>query len=235
MAGCLAGLPAAAGAAQGILDYNRFMSEIEPLLLTREYASPAPGTTCFSCHGSSGTAAFDAFPLYEGRPRDNFVSSARAITLSEPDTSLLLLKPLDVAAGGVPHGLFGNDAGKQFANTTSDTAYITIRNWILDAVRASVGARITRTEPYPNPFRFRTDIVYILTAEAQSVQVTIFTQSGFQLRRFDGPGVVGANRVTWDGRDKDNEPLPTGIYFYIVRAVFADGTATKHGKCVFTP
>jgi hypothetical protein len=224
-----------ARAAQGVLDYNVFMSTIQALLLTRQYNSPSPGTTCFSCHGSTTNAGYDAYPLYEGRPRDNFISTAREVTLSEPDTSLLLLKPLAIAAGGVPHGLFGNDAGDQFQNTTNDTAYSAIRDWILDATVSSVGARVTRTEPYPNPFRFSTNIVYILSTEARDVKVTIYTTSGHTIRSFDGTGLVGANRVTWDGRDKDDEPLPTGIYFYTVKATFPDGTAVKSGKCVYTP
>jgi hypothetical protein len=228
-------VPQAVWGAQGVLDYERFMRDIQPLLLTRQYTSPAAGTTCFSCHGSTSTAAFDAFPLFQDRPRDNFISTAREVKLDQPDTSLVLLKPLALAAGGVPHGEFGNDGGEQFQNTTTDTAYAAIRNWIVDATRSSIGARVTRTEPYPNPFRFTTEIVYILSTEAREVKVTLFTSSGHALRSFTGSGLVGANRVTWDGRDEDNEPLPTGIYFYTVKATFDDGTAVKAGKCVYTP
>ena len=230
-----AGMAVKAQAAQGVLDYDRFMREIQPLLLTQTYNSPAPGTTCFSCHGDPANAGYAGFPLYQGRPRDNFISTAREVKLDQPDVSLVLIKPLQIAAGGVPHGLTANDGGKQFQNTTSDPNYITIRNWIVDAVHSSVGARITRTEPYPNPFRFETDIVYILTATALSVKVSIYSQDGHTLRTFTGTGLVGANRVHWDGRDGDDNPLPTGLYFYNVKATFDDGTATKAGKCVYTP
>jgi len=229
------GLAAKAEAAQGILDYERFMREIQPLLITQTYNSPAPGTTCFSCHGSTSNAAFSAFPLYDGRPRDNFLSVSRVVKLDQPDTSLALLKPLAIAAGGLAHGFFGNDAGEQFQNTTNDANYIKIRNWIVDATRSSIGARITRTEPYPNPFRFHTEIVYVLTTAARSVRVTVFSQEGHTVRTFDGTTVVGANRVQWNGRDSGDEPLPTGIYFYNVKAEFEDGTAAKAGTCVYTP
>jgi flagellar hook assembly protein FlgD len=157
------------------------------------------------------------------------------VKLDQPDVSLILLKPLQVAAGGVPHGLFNNDGGKQFQNTTSDMNYIAIRDWIHDAITSTVGARITRTETYPNPFRFETDIVYILSATATGVKVTVYSQDGHTLRTFTGPGLVGANRVHWDGRDGDGDPLPTGLYFYNVKATFDNGTATKAGKCVLTP
>jgi hypothetical protein len=222
-------------AAQGILDYNRFMKDIEPLLLTKTYNSPAPGTTCISCHGDLSNPASSTFTLVVGRSRDNFINIAREIKLDQPDVSLVLLKPLQIAAGGVPHGITANDGGKQFQNTTSDQNYITIRNWIVDATRSSIGARITRTEPYPNPFRYHTDIVYILTTSARHVSVTVYSQDGHTIRSFDGPSLVGGNRVQWDGRDGAGDPVPTGIYFYNVKAEFEDGTAAKTGTCVFTP
>ena len=227
-----AGLQSARGA-QGILDYDRFMSVIQPLLLTTTYDSPAPGTTCFSCHGSTSSAAFANFPLYEGRPRDNFIETARKVKLDNPGTSLLLLAPLALTAGGTPHGN-SNQGGEQFPSTQF-AAYQTILAWIVDATKSSVGARVTRTEPYPNPFRFTTDIVYFLSTSALEVEVTLFTSSGHELLSLAGTGLVGANKVTWDGRDEKREPLPTGIYFYTVKATFEDGTAVKTGKCVYTP
>ncbi len=221
---------------QGILDYNRFMSEIEPLLLTKTYASPGPTPmTCVACHGDPMNVAFSTYPLVVGQSRANFIETARNIKLDQPDVSLLLLKPLAIAAGGLPHGLNADDGGKQFANTTTDVSYTTILNWIADASQSSVGARVIRTEPYPNPFRFSTEIVYFLTTTAQSADVTIFAEDGHQVQHFTGTTNVGANRVTWNGRDKNFEPLPTGVYFYLVKAQFEDGASTKTGRCVYTP
>lgn len=220
-------------AAEGILDYNRFMTEIEPLLLTQTYSSPGPGLmSCFDCHGQSPSAAYTAFPLLTGQSRANFTEVGRQITLSDPDTSPLLLKPLALAAGGIPHGT-GNNGGEQFP-TVLDANYQTILNWIIDATR-SRDARITQTEPHPNPFRFNTDIVYYLSTPALSVTVTLFTNDGHELIHFDGPTLVGANKVNWNGRDRDLEPMPTGIYFYAVRATFEDETVVKQGSVVYTP
>lgn len=230
------GLVMSARSQEGILDYDRFMSEIEPLLLTETYASPGPTPmTCYACHGDVNNVAFSTFPLVVGDSRANFTEAARRIKLDQPDTSLLLLKPLAIAAGGVSHGVVANDGGKQFANTTTDDAYITIANWIADATRASVGARVIRTEPYPNPFRYHTDIVYFLTTEALDVTVRIFTEGGHEVQSYDGTTNVGANRVRWDGRDKEALALPTGVYFYLVKAHFTDDTSTKTGRIVYTP
>jgi hypothetical protein len=237
MAVVLIGLNAGmAWAKQGILDYNRFMTEIEPLLLTKTYASPGPAPmTCVACHGDPTNVAFSTYPMVVGQSRANFIETARRVKLDQPDVSLVLLKPLATAAGGVSHGLSANNGGKQFANTTTDIAYQTILNWIADASKSSVGARVIRTEPYPNPFRFSTELVYFLTTEAQSVDVKVFTEGGHEVRDFTGTTNVGANRVTWNGRDENNEPLQTGVYFYLVKAHFEDGTSMKTGRCVYMP
>ena len=221
--------------AEGILDYERFRTQIEPLLLTQTYNSPSVGVTCYSCHGSTSNAGYTAFPLNLGQTRRNYIEAARQVTLDEPDTSLLLLKPLAVAAGGVPHGLLGNDGGEQFSNTTTDANYSAILDWIIDATQASQGARVSKTHPYPNPFRTKTNIVYFLTSTAEKVDVRIFTYNGTEVRQYEGTTNIGANQVEWDGRATDLEPLATGVYFYSIKARFEDGTFIKTGRCVYAP
>jgi hypothetical protein len=222
-------------AAQGILDYNRFMRDIEPIITTTTFTSPGPGAmTCVSCHGDTSNVAYSSFPIVIGQSRNNFTEVARRVQVDDPDTSLILVKPLAVAAGGVPHGLLGNDAGEQFPNT-QDRFYSTIQQWIVDATRSNVGARVSKSEAHPNPFRFYTDIVYFLTTPAIEVEVTLFAMDGHTLRRFPGTTRVGANAVRWDGRDEDLEPLPTGLYIYSIRARFEDGTYIHKGSCVYTP
>lgn len=222
--------------AEGILDYNRFMNEIEPMFLSKEYASPGPAPmSCLACHGDTSSAAFAAFPLAAGKTRENFTEIARRVELDDPDTSVILLKPLALAAGGIPHGGFGNDGGEQFVNATNDASYTAILRWIIDATVANSGARITRTEAHPNPFRFGTNIVYFLSTTALDVTITLYTASGRQIRTLEGTTRVGANEVAWNGRDEDEGTLLTGVYFYLIRARFEDGTSTLQGRCVFTP
>lgn len=221
--------------AEGILDYERFRTQIEPTLLTQTYTSPSAGVTCYSCHGSTSNAAYTAFPLVLGQTRLNYIEAARRITLDAPDTSLLLLKPLALAAGGVPHGLMGNDGGEQFANTTTDDHYALIFNWIVDATEANQGARVSKTLAYPNPFRTKTNIVYFLTTEAEHVDVRIFSYGGYEVQHFEGTTNIGANQVEWDGRASDLEPLATGVYFYSIKARFEDGTFIKTGRLVYAP
>ncbi len=228
--------PRATQAADGILDYERFMSEIEPLLTTTTYASPGPGLmSCYDCHGISSHPAFTVYPLFRGQPRRNFTETVREITIDNPDTSVLLLKPLHEAAGGIQHGTDTiKSGGRQFPNVDDDT-YQIILNWIYDATRANKGARITKTQPHPNPFRYYTDIVYFLSTPANKVTVTLYTSSGHEIQSFPGTGVVGANKIRWNGRDEVGDPMPTGVYFYSVKAQFDDGEIVSTGRCVYTP
>lgn len=226
--------PPLARSAEGILDYDEFMRTIQPYLLSTQYSSPSAGTTCLSCHGVSGSTAYISFPLVVGEPRNNFNQTVARVTLDNPDTSSLLLKPLAIAAGGVPHGLNGNDAGEQFS-TTDATAYKAILTWITNAKKASAGARITKVEPHPNPFRYSVDIVYFLSTNASDVLVSLYSEDGKFIRSFPGATLVGANKITWNGRDADDEPMPTGNYIYRVKAQFDDGTVVKNGMCVYTP
>ena len=229
-------LPHNLRAAEGILDYNRFMNEIEPLLTTKTYPSPSSVTpmSCVACHGVSTNTAYTAFPLIPGQPRANFTETAARISLSDPDESLILLKPLDLSAGGLPHGDGGSKTGGEQFRDTQDADYQTILQWILEA-KQSRSARITQTEPHPNPFRYSTEIVYYLSTRALDVEVLVFAGSGEEIRRFAGTTVVGANRVTWDGRDGEYEPVATGVYFYVVKAQFEDGLVKKNGVVIYAP
>ena len=221
-------------AQQGILDFERFKQEIEPLLSTTTYNSPSANTTCLSCHGDTSNQAYLEYPLVLGQSRDNFLETARQIELDNPAISPVLLKPLALAGGGVNHGLIANNGGEQFTNTSA-AAYQTIINWIEDATRSSIGANVSKSVPHPNPFRFSTDIVYFLTTTANKVDVILFTMDGREIQKFEGTTQVGANLVTWDGRDKDAEPLPTGVYFYAIKAQFPSGTVIHNGSVVYTP
>ena len=200
------------------------------MLLQTTYANPGPTPmTCFACHGDPTHAAFTEFPLFSDQPRRNFQESARQVEIENPPISPLLLKPLSLAAGGVVHA-----GGEQFLNSQT-SQYQTILNWVLDAKNSTIGATVSKSIPHPNPFRFFTDIVYFLTTEAKKVDLSVFAFDGKEIRKYEGTTNVGANRVRWDGRDKDNEPLQTGVYFYTVVAEFDDGTVVHKGQVVFTP
>ena len=73
-------------------------------------------------------------------------------------------------------------------------------------------------EAYPNPFNPSCTIRYDLP-EGASVSLQVFDVSGSLVRTLvDGWREPGVYREIWDGRTDDDSPLPSGIYFYHIKA-----------------
>lgn len=71
---------------------------------------------------------------------------------------------------------------------------------------------------YPNPFHAFTTIRYEL-AEATEVVLSIYNNLGQEVRILvDEHQTAGAWSVPWDGRNGNNQPVPSGIYIYHIKA-----------------
>ena len=71
---------------------------------------------------------------------------------------------------------------------------------------------------YPNPFNPETWIPYRLF-ESTDVQIAIYSQTGALIRDFNlGHQAHGEKTLYWDGKNRDGEPVASGIYFYQFRA-----------------
>jgi len=67
---------------------------------------------------------------------------------------------------------------------------------------------------YPNPLRAEATIVVNLPKGSnEEVMITIFDINGRHVRNWLLTGSEGAIRLTWDMRDLNSNPVPTGIYF----------------------
>jgi flagellar hook assembly protein FlgD len=69
---------------------------------------------------------------------------------------------------------------------------------------------------YPNPFNPRTTIELTIPGSGlESVSVAIYDPSGRRVTTlFEGKLPAGTrNGLSWDGRDAQGRPLPSGIYF----------------------
>jgi hypothetical protein len=74
------------------------------------------------------------------------------------------------------------------------------------------------TGHYPNPFSGTTTIEFA-TSRSQPVEVAVFNVAGRRVATLvNGRMPDGASRVTWDGRDDDNRPVSSGVYFCRLRA-----------------
>lgn len=102
-------------------DFALFQSAVEPVL--QRHGCDAGG----DCHGGGPRGALELSPAGAKDMRFDFDQVSLQVNPARPDSSLILTKPLALAAGGVPHGV------KPFAST-SDSDYVAIRDWILDGV-----------------------------------------------------------------------------------------------------
>ena len=77
------------------------------------------------------------------------------------------------------------------------------------------------SQNYPNPFNPTTWITFGIPARAGEVEVglEIFTIAGRLVRSLvQNKLSPGSHRVQWDGRDNAGASVPTGVYFYRIRA-----------------
>jgi hypothetical protein len=78
---------------------------------------------------------------------------------------------------------------------------------------------------YPNPFNPATLIRYELP-KAGHVSLIIYNSLGQEVRRLvDKQQAAGYHDVTWNGRDQNGKPVPSGVYHY--RLQVGDFVAAK--------
>jgi hypothetical protein len=78
---------------------------------------------------------------------------------------------------------------------------------------------------YPNPFNPSTSIAFDLPQRSH-VTIDIFNLMGQEVARLvDEEYPAGSHTVTWNGMSSDGQSVPTGIYFYRLKA--GDFIATK--------
>ncbi|MCG9128283.1 T9SS type A sorting domain-containing protein [Candidatus Poribacteria bacterium] len=82
---------------------------------------------------------------------------------------------------------------------------------------------IREVHNYPNPLKKETTFTYILSLEADEVQITIYTASGRRIQVLKDISMKeGYNEVEWNAQDAEGNPLANGVYFYKIRAVLED-------------
>jgi hypothetical protein len=87
-----------------------------------------------------------------------------------------------------------------------------------DAADGTSGASSDRILAFPNPSRGAAILSYQM-ARAEVGEIGVYTPEGRRLRTLvSGPLGMGRHEVAWDGRDETGAPVPSGIYFYLLRA-----------------
>lgn len=71
---------------------------------------------------------------------------------------------------------------------------------------------------YPNPFNPETTIEYELPEKA-NVQINIFNGIGQLVKTFTpGSQPPGQHRLVWNGKNDKDQSLPSGLYYYQIKA-----------------
>jgi hypothetical protein len=98
---------------------------------------------------------------------------------------------------------------------------------------------IEKVANYPNPFvpgarnRQGTDFAYLLTSDADTVTLRVYTITGRLVALIDTlESFAGYNEFHWEGLDADGEELSNGVYLYKLTAEKEGEVTEKTGKLV---
>ena len=86
---------------------------------------------------------------------------------------------------------------------------------------------------YPNPLRENTCFTFELTQVPDELQIKIYTISGRIIKVINSDPFslrYGFNKIPWDGRDSDSDPVANGIYLYKVILRKGDRSSSFIGK-----
>ena len=82
---------------------------------------------------------------------------------------------------------------------------------------------------FPNPFNPSTTFSLDIPNES-NVGITIFNTKGQMIKKFkERKLALGKHSITWDGTDKNNDSIPSGMYLY---QVTINGKSRNIGKCL---
>ncbi|MEA1987527.1 MAG: hypothetical protein U9N76_08585, partial [Candidatus Marinimicrobia bacterium] len=101
-------------------------------------------------------------------------------------------------------------------------------------------AKIIDYGNYPNPFSIRTMLIYELTEQFEELEINIYTISGkkiFTINQYNSEtdiliNNIGYHEITWNGRDRYNNFVANGVYFYEIKGIINNSVKKTHGKIV---
>ena len=90
------------------------------------------------------------------------------------------------------------------------------KNTFVEAETA-IPERFSFSQNFPNPFNPSTTLSYNLPA-ASEVELTVFDVNGRQIKMLEkGMRSAGNHEVRWEGKDDNQNPVPSGIYMARLR------------------
>ncbi len=111
------------------------------------------------------------------------------------------------------------DVQAQLVETTSgniiSTALATVT---INVGTASASTQVTLEQNHPNPFNPSTTITFVVP-EAGDASLVIYNMRGQLIQSLhSGPITAGNHSMVWDVKDTQGNLVPSGIYFYQLKA-----------------
>ncbi len=186
-----------------------------PILLYPQNFSEIPDTTnSITFVWSSVTNASNySFEISSKENFDTLIHSEYNMT----DTTYVL------NSSDLPSNLYWRVNSSNSAGTSDWAEYFTIS--ILTGIERNTNHPNTFAlkQNYPNPFNPSTTIAFGLPENA-NVRLTVFNVVGERIAElYSGELSAGYHSIVWNGRNQANNVVPSGIYFYRMEAIGANG------------
>ena len=65
---------------------------------------------------------------------------------------------------------------------------------------------------YPNPFNSSTSISFFSHRDTENIKINIYNMKGQLIKKISIPN--DQSSIIWNGTNENNDPVPSGIYFY---------------------
>lgn len=181
-----------------------YQSDIQPIF----------NNNCIFCHQNGGSATLN-LATYYGVMNGGW--SGPAIIVGDHQNSLLyqrIIQPI------------GTDGSMPPNDPLSQSQIDLIAQWIdegagnsLSTNDFSIPKEYILHQNYPNPFNPSTNISFTLNKE-EFVSIDIYDINGIHvISLFNGKKDIGTHLIKWGGRDKNDDLIGAGQYFYQLRTI----------------
>ena len=181
-----------------------YQSDIQPIF----------NNNCIFCHQNGGSATLN-LATYSGVMNGGW--SGPAILVGDHQNSLLyqrIIQPI------------GTDGSMPPNDPLSQSQIDLIAQWIdegagnsLSTNDFSIPKEYILHQNYPNPFNPSTNISFTLNKE-EFVSIDIYDINGTHvISLFNGKKDIGTHLIKWGGRDKNDDLIAAGQYFYQLRTI----------------
>ena len=181
-----------------------YQSDIQPIF----------NNNCIFCHQNGGSATLN-LATYSGVMNGGW--SGPAVIVGDHQNSLLyqrIIQPI------------GTDGSMPPNDPLSQSQIDLIAQWIdegagnsLSTNDFSIPKEYILHQNYPNPFNPSTNISFTLNKE-EFVSIDIYDINGMHvISLFNGKKDIGTHLIKWGGRDKNDDLIAAGQYFYQLRTI----------------